>query len=73
MAAKSILSRFESLNVWKRAPHKPLLMLYALGRWARGEADTPFAEAVPDLTSLLIGFGPRRKSNRPGYPFWRLQ
>src|SRR5436309_3995253 len=33
----SILDRFDDLSVWKqgdqRAPHKPLLVLYALGRW----------------------------------------
>ena len=32
----TVLKRFEVLNIWKqgdqRAPHKPLLVLYALGR-----------------------------------------
>src|SRR5262249_50690551 len=37
MSSGAILTRFDELNVWKqgdqRAPHKPLLVLYALGRW----------------------------------------
>jgi putative restriction endonuclease len=40
---------FDALNVWsrgdQRAPHKPLLVLYALGRWSRGDtADIPFRD-----------------------------
>ena len=49
-------------------------MLYALGRWARGErGDVPFADVNRDLTELLKEFGPPRKSHHPEYPFWRLQ
>ena len=73
MGAETILSRFDSLNVWKRggqrAPHK----LYALGRWTGGDADTPFRDSDADLTSLLKEFGPSRQSYHPEYPFWRLQ
>src|SRR5262249_31669084 len=55
-------------------PHKPLLVLHALGRWSRGEtADIPFREVERDLTPLLQEFGPRRQSYHPEYPFWRLQ
>jgi putative restriction endonuclease len=40
MASDDILHRFDRINVWKkhdqRAPHKPLLVLYALGRWHNG-------------------------------------
>ena len=36
-----VLDRFAGINVWKRgeerAPHKPLLILYALARLQRGE------------------------------------
>jgi putative restriction endonuclease len=76
MRAGTILGRFDSLNIYKRggqrAPHKPLLVLYALGRWTRGEADTPFSDADPALASLLKEFG-TSKSLHPEYPFWRLQ
>jgi putative restriction endonuclease len=73
-----VLHLFEKLNVWsrgdERAPHKPLLVLYALGRWSRGEtADVSFEQLDPDLTGLLKEFGPPRQSYHPEYPFWRLQ
>jgi predicted restriction endonuclease len=65
------------LSVWKqgdqRAPHKPLLVLYALGRWQRGLTEVTFREAEPDLKALLQEFGPPRKSDHPEQPFWRLQ
>src|SRR5262249_20183737 len=73
----SILSRFDDLNTWKqwdqRAPHKPLLVLYALGRWQQGKAEVSYKEAEPELTALLREFGPPRKSDHPEQPFWRLQ
>lgn len=73
----SILRRFDELNVWKqgeqRAPHKPLLVLYALGRWQHGQAEVTFREAEPALRALLQEFGPPRKSDHPEQPFWRLQ
>src|SRR5262245_37856567 len=78
MGREAVVGQFDRLNVWsrggQRAPHKPLLVLYALGRWARGErVDVSFAEVDPDLTALLREFGPPRQSYHPEYPFWRLQ
>src|SRR6266498_2400824 len=73
----ALLARFDDLSIWRqgdqRAPHKPLLVLYALGRWQRGKAEVTFAEAEPGLTALLREFGPPRKSAHPEQPFWRLQ
>src|SRR5262245_19688664 len=59
----SVLRRFDGLTVWssgdQRAPHKPLLVLYALGQWVQGERGAiPFAEVSPDLVTLLKEFGP---------------
>jgi putative restriction endonuclease len=78
MADKTtILTRLDDLNTWRqcdqRPPHKPLLVLYALGRWQQGKADVTFKEAEPELTALLHEFGPPRKSDHPEQPFWRLQ
>jgi putative restriction endonuclease len=74
----AVLKLFDDLTVWssgdQRAPHKPLLILYALGRYRPGEpSEIPFAEVSRDLTELLKEFGPSRKSYHPEYPFWRLQ
>jgi putative restriction endonuclease len=78
MGRESILDAFDRLNVWsrgdQRAPHKPLLVLYALGRWSRGEAGgVLFRDVDRDLTPMLREFGPPRQSYHPQYPFWRLQ
>ncbi len=77
MSSEALLRRFDNLNVWKKkgecAPHKPLLVLYALGRWQRGLTDVSFREAEKDLKELLREFGPPRRSDHPEEPFWRLQ
>jgi putative restriction endonuclease len=69
---------FKTINVWKRgserAPHKPLLLLHALGKCQRGEPRIiTYAEIDPALQALLRAFGPPRKSYHSEYPFWRLQ
>jgi putative restriction endonuclease len=60
-----VIDQFDALNAWsrggERAPHKPLLVLHALGRWSRGETgDIPFKQVDADLTGLLKEFGPPR-------------
>jgi putative restriction endonuclease len=72
------LAAFDTLRIWQqgaqRAPHKPLLVLAALGRWARGDrAPVAFEELDPILAELLRQFGPTRQSYHPEYPFWHLQ
>jgi putative restriction endonuclease len=41
MTSEELRQRFNSLTVWKRggerAPHKPLLVIYAIARLLRGE------------------------------------
>ena len=78
MDRTEIKSRIKSLNVWRRgdqrAPHKPLLLLYAMGRCLRGgERLIPYADVDRDVKKLLKEFGPARRSYHPEYPFWRLQ
>lgn len=73
-----IKEKFDKITVWKRggerAPHKPLLVLYALGRLLRDEKRLiPYEEIDNELGNLLKDFGPSRSSYRPEYPFWRLQ
>ena len=58
MSSESILKQFDQLKFWsrgdERAPHKPLLVLYALGRWSRGDrSEIPFSEVNEPLTALL--------------------
>lgn len=76
MTAEDWVRRVTSLNQWsrggERAPHKPLLLLYALGCLQRtGSSLIRFADAERDLRRLLEEFGPPRTTS-PGYPFHHL-
>ncbi len=78
LSRDDILHAFDRISVWtrgsQRAPHKPLLILLALGALARGAPNAfPFRQVDPKLTELLKEFGPPRASYHPEYPFWRLQ
>lgn len=78
MDAQVLLDRVGKLKVWsrgnERAPHKPLLLLYALARLQRGGDQWLSYESVDrDVGELLREFGPPRKSYHPEYPFFRLQ
>jgi len=78
MNSKSVFSKFENLTIWKRggerAPHKPLLALYALGCAIQQDKRLlPFSELNSKLLELLHEFGPPQKTYRPEYPFWRMQ
>lgn len=78
MTADDLRARFSNLTVWKhgdqRAPHKPLLLLYALARCYHDDQRLlPYLEVHDRLHRLLQYFGPPRKRIHPEYPFWRLQ
>jgi hypothetical protein len=65
MTRGAVLGLFDRLNVWgrggRRAPHKPLLVLYALGRWSSGApADIPFKRPAS-----LCGGEARRAGQAP--------
>ena len=73
-----IPQRFQALNVWKtrerRAPPKPLLAFWAIGRCVRGEARLASFDLVDrELADPLRRFGPHRKTIRTEDPFWRLK
>lgn len=78
MNREQILQLFDRITVWQRgderAPHKPLLLLMALGSCQRDEGHLLSYAAVDEkLRALLMEFGPARQSYHPEYPFWRLQ
>ncbi|PZG56083.1 restriction endonuclease [Spongiactinospora gelatinilytica] len=70
------IERVAEIRRWsrggERAPHKPLLLLYALGNFQRhGNAPIPFSAAEAGLKALLKEYGPPRDTS-PGYPFHYL-
>jgi putative restriction endonuclease len=78
MRSNDFLDHIRSIRFWardgQRAPHKPLLILYALGRWINSkQAKFEFSDVEGDLRELLEEFGPYRSNQRPIYPFWRLK
>lgn len=72
------LERVASIRRWsrdgERAPHKPLLLLYALGQLQRTGASTmTYVDAEPHLAQLLRDYGPTSRATTPAYPFHHLQ
>ncbi|WP_017598486.1 phosphorothioated DNA-binding restriction endonuclease, partial [Nocardiopsis lucentensis] len=70
------IDRVAGMRRWTRngyrAPHKPLLLLYALGHHQRhGARPIPYSEAERRLAHLLREFGPPRRTS-PAYPFHHL-
>lgn len=77
MQPEELKQAIQKIKMWQRsgerAPHKPLLLLYALGRLSRGEPrQMIYREVKDDLKNLLDEFGPPRASHLPSYPFVRL-
>jgi putative restriction endonuclease len=78
MKIKNLKNSIENLTVWKkgnqRAPHKPLLILYALGQLhTESSRLIPYEQIREHLKTLLIEFGPIRNSYHPEEPFVRLK
>src|SRR6266568_2389771 len=80
-ATEDVLARLASLRQHqqggKRSPHKPLLVLLALGRMAAtGSSQLPWREAEEYLARLIAEFGPPSRTGRAqsaAYPFTRLR
>ena len=78
MKRDEFLQKLGQVKLWRarghRAPHKPLLVLLALGRVVRREERLARYEQdiEPPLSDLLERFGPPRKRIHPQYPFGRL-
>ncbi|MEV6833354.1 phosphorothioated DNA-binding restriction endonuclease [Streptomyces sp. NPDC051133] len=70
------LERVAKLRQWTRsgtrAPHKPLLLLYALGRFQEdAEGGLRYSAVEQNLQRLLTEYGPPNKTT-PAYPFHHL-
>lgn len=77
MTRAQVLQIFDRIRVWqqgdRRAPHKPLLVLLALGRLQRGEAPiVEFSQIDAPLKTLIDEFGPSGAGKNRHLPFWHL-
>jgi putative restriction endonuclease len=74
---EDFLSEYRRQRVWtrggKRAPHKALALLYALGELRRGRPTIPYATGAPAIKVLLERFGPPKSKGRSSQPIWRLR
>ena len=75
---ESLLSRVRNIRVkvtgGRRSPHKPLLLLLAIGRHFDGQDRlVPFAEIEYTLRRLILRFGLPGDRGNSHYPFWRLR
>jgi len=73
MNKETILNQIKNLTVWKRggerAPHKPLLLLLALGKLLQNKSRMiSYEEIDKNLDILLREFGPVRMNYRTEYP-----
>ena len=81
MTPEEVLARVSSLRQYtqdgRRYPHKPLLVLLALGRLsATGSSRLLWNEAEEPLADLVASFGPPSRTARAqsaAYPFTRLR
>lgn len=78
MDPQEIRGHFDALTVWRhgdrRAPHKPLLVLLALG-YLQNENQRllEYPKIEEKLEELLTEFGTPRNATNTHYPFWRLR
>lgn len=67
----ALLARFDDLSIWKqgdqRAPHKPLLDLYALGWWQAGQKGVAFRRARSNCPAAGVQFP--QESDHAEQPF----
>lgn len=78
MDKEEILNQFKTLTIWKsgdkRAPHKPLLVLLAIGfQQNHGLRLIPYSVVDEKLERLLTEFGTPINATNTHYPFWRLR
>lgn len=78
MEKSVLLEKIRNIKVCKsndvRAPHKPLLILYALGRYLNEhERVISYLDYRSDMIQLLKEFGRPLKTQNPQEPFYRLK
>jgi putative restriction endonuclease len=76
-AGSEVLEAIRTLNVYRsgdrRAPHKPLLLLIAIGELLRGRRELGFPEVEDKLRPLLDQYAPPvRGRHQPELPYWHL-
>ncbi len=74
---EDLLQQIENLRTYRkgerRAPHKPLLLLFAIAELRRGHRRLPFEAVKAALNPLLNAYAPPVASrHQPELPYWHL-
>ena len=70
---KRVLNMQTGMSGDLRAPHKPLLALWAIGRCVRREQRlVSYKQIDEELARLMSLFGPHGRPKNTHYPFWRM-
>lgn len=72
-----LLNRIHALRTYRqgdrRAPHKPLLILYAIAQLQHGNRSIPFEDVKQGLDPLLLAYAPPvKRRHQPELPYWHL-
>ena len=72
-----LLQQIEGLRTYRkgerRAPHKPLLLLFAIAELLQGRRRLPFADVERALNPLLKAYAPPVVArHQPELPYWHL-
>ncbi|MFD6425947.1 HNH endonuclease [Streptomyces sp. NPDC060198] len=78
LTAAALMGRLKNLKVHRQdgrpSLHKPLTLMWAMAKNARGESRlSPWPEFRDGVGKLLIEFGHPQSSPTPEYPFWHLR
>jgi len=73
----NLLNRIHALRTYRqgdrRAPHKPLLILYAIAQLQHGNRSIPFDDVKQALDPLLAAYAPPvKRRHQPELPYWHL-
>lgn len=77
MNRQEFLALLENISVWKegdkRAPHKPVMLLYAISEFQKGRDILSYEEIDKPVSQILKSLMPNKKVINPHYPFWYLK
>ncbi|MEU6824425.1 HNH endonuclease [Streptomyces atriruber] len=78
LTAAVLMEKLRSLRVHRQgglpSRHKPLALMWAIARNARGESRfSPWPEFREEVGKLLLEFGRPQSTPTPEYPFWHLR
>ncbi|MEV7090325.1 HNH endonuclease [Streptomyces sp. NPDC093085] len=78
LTAARLMAKLRNLRAHQQngrtSPHKPLTLMWAIARNARGEPRlSPWPTFRDEVGGLLVEFGHSRSTPTPEYPFWHLR